>query len=92
MERTDTADGPSKVMSMREAIAAFVHDGATVCLEGFTHLIPTAAGHEIIRQGRKDLTVVRMTADIVVDQMIAMRLRVEAGVLLRGQLLGGFTR
>lgn len=71
MERTDTADGPSKVMSMREAVAAFVHDGATVCLEGFTHLVPTAAGHEIIRQGRKDLTVVRMTADIVVDQMIA---------------------
>ncbi|MEU9361411.1 CoA-transferase [Streptomyces sp. NPDC048301] len=58
-------------MSMREAVAAFVHDGATVGIEGFTHLVPTAAGHEIIRQGRKDLTVVRMTADIVVDQMIA---------------------
>ncbi len=71
MERTDTADGAGKVMSMRDAVAAFVHDGATVCLEGFTHLIPTAAGHEIIRQGRRDLTVVRMTADIVVDQMIA---------------------
>ncbi len=63
-----TAD---KVMSMREAVAAFVHDGDTVSLEGFTHLIPTAAGHEIIRQGRRDLTVVRMTADIVVDQMLA---------------------
>ncbi len=71
MERTDTADGAGKVMSMREAVATFVHDGATVSLEGFTHLIPTAAGHEIIRQGRRDLTVVRMTADIVVDQMIA---------------------
>ncbi len=71
MERTDTADGAGTVMSMREAIASFVHDGATVSLEGFTHLIPTAAGHEIIRQGRRDLTVVRMTADIVVDQMIA---------------------
>ncbi|MEU8739566.1 CoA transferase subunit A [Streptomyces halstedii] len=58
-------------MSMREAVASFVHDGATVSLEGFTHLVPTAAGHEIIRQGRRDLTVVRMTADIVVDQMIA---------------------
>ncbi|MFS0694875.1 CoA transferase subunit A [Streptomyces nitrosporeus] len=58
-------------MPMREAIASFVHDGATVCIEGFTHLVPTAAGHEIIRQGRRDLTVVRMTADIVVDQMIA---------------------
>ncbi|WP_299534839.1 CoA transferase subunit A [uncultured Streptomyces sp.] len=58
-------------MSMKAAVAAFVQDGATVCLEGFTHLVPTAAGHEIIRQGRRDLTVVRMTADIVVDQMIA---------------------
>ncbi len=60
-----------KVMSMKEAVAAFVHDGDTVSLEGFTHLVPTAAGHEIIRQGRRDLTVVRMTADIVVDQMLA---------------------
>ncbi|MGW6585604.1 CoA transferase subunit A [Streptomyces globisporus] len=68
MERTA---GAGKVMSMREAVAAFVHDGDTVSLEGFTHLIPTAAGHEIIRQGRRDLTVVRMTADIVVDQMLA---------------------
>ncbi|NBE50116.1 CoA transferase subunit A [Streptomyces boluensis] len=58
-------------MSMQEAIATFVRDGATVSIEGFTHLVPTAAGHEIIRQGLKDLTVVRMTADIVVDQMIA---------------------
>ncbi|KAF4407209.1 CoA transferase subunit A [Streptomyces lycii] len=60
-----------KTMTMKDAIAAFVHDGDTVALEGFTHLIPTAAGHEIIRQGRRDLTVVRMTADIVVDQMLA---------------------
>lgn len=58
-------------MAMREAIATYVADGATVALEGFTHLIPTAAGHEIIRQGRRDLTVVRMTADIVVDQLLA---------------------
>lgn len=71
MERTRTADGAGKVMSMREAVATYVHDGATVGIEGFTHLVPTAAGHEIIRQGRRDLTVVRMTADIVVDQMIA---------------------
>ena len=47
-----------------------VHDGDTVALEGFTHLIPVAAGHEIIRQGRRDLTVVRMTPDIVYDQLI----------------------
>ncbi|GAA3787166.1 CoA transferase subunit A [Streptomyces phyllanthi] len=60
-----------KTMSLRDAIARYVHDGDTVCIEGFTHLIPTAAGHEIIRQGRRDLTVVRMTADIVVDQMLA---------------------
>ena len=71
MERTRTADGAGKVMSMREAVATYVHDGTTVGIEGFTHLIPTAAGHEIIRQRRRDLTVVRMTADIVVDQMIA---------------------
>lgn len=62
---------PDKTMTMKDAIAAFVHDGDTVALEGFTHLVPTAAGHEIIRQGRRDLTVVRMTADIVVDQMLA---------------------
>ncbi|HEV7627820.1 MAG TPA: CoA-transferase [Streptomyces sp.] len=60
-----------KTMTMREAVATHVRDGDTVALEGFTHLIPTAAGHEIIRQGRRDLTVVRMTADIVVDQMLA---------------------
>ena len=52
------------------AIAELVEDGATLALEGFTHLIPVAAGQEIIRQGRRDLTVVRMTPDIVYDQMI----------------------
>ncbi|MEY4042788.1 MAG: hypothetical protein RL529_355 [Actinomycetota bacterium] len=61
----------SKVMGLREAIEKFVFDGATVSIEGFTHAIPTAAGHEIIRQGFKDLTLVRMTADIIVDQMLA---------------------
>ncbi|WP_314174125.1 CoA transferase subunit A [Streptomyces winkii] len=60
-----------KTTTMREAVGTYVRDGDTVSLEGFTHLIPTAAGHEIIRQGRRDLTVVRMTADIVVDQMLA---------------------
>ncbi|GAB3689001.1 CoA transferase subunit A [Saccharopolyspora tripterygii] len=62
---------PDKTRSMRDAIAEFVVDGATVSLEGFTHLIPTAAGHEIIRQGRRDLTIARMTADVVTDQLIA---------------------
>ena len=60
----------STITSLREAVAEHVHDGDTVALEGFTHLIPMAAGHEIIRQGRRDLTLVRMTPDIVYDQLI----------------------
>jgi glutaconate CoA-transferase subunit A len=59
-------------MSLRDAIAEHVHDGDTVALEGFTHLIPYAAAHEIIRQGRRDLTLVRMTPDLIYDQMIGM--------------------
>ena len=59
-------------MSLKEAVAAFVRDGDTVAMEGFTHLIPFAAGHEIIRQQRKRLTLVRMTPDIVYDQLIGM--------------------
>ena len=55
---------------LADAISRYVHDGDVVALEGFTHLIPFAAGHEIIRQGRRDLTLVRMTPDIVYDQMI----------------------
>lgn len=58
--------------SLREAIADLVHDGATVALEGFTHLIPFAAGHEVIRQRRRRLTLVRMTPDLIYDQMIGM--------------------
>lgn len=57
-------------MSLSEAIAALVHDGDHVALEGFTHLIPFAAGHEIIRQGKRHLSLVRMTPDLVYDQMI----------------------
>jgi glutaconate CoA-transferase, subunit A len=60
----------AEIVSLAEAIAATVHDGDTVAMEGFTHLIPHAAGHEIIRQRRRDLTLVRMTPDIVYDQMI----------------------
>ena len=56
--------------SLADAIAAHVHDGDEVALEGFTHLIPFAAAHEIIRQERRDLTLIRMTPDIVYDQMI----------------------
>jgi len=56
---------------MREAIATHVHDGGTVVIEGFTHLICFAAGHEIIRQGRRNLTLCRLTPDLIYDQMIA---------------------
>ena len=56
---------------MREAIATHVHDGDTVVIEGFTHLICFAAGHEIIRQGRRNLTLCRLTPDLIYDQMIA---------------------
>jgi glutaconate CoA-transferase subunit A len=60
----------AKIVSLTEAVAELVHDGDTVALEGFTHLIPFAAGHEIIRQHRRDLTLVRLTPDLVYDQMI----------------------
>jgi glutaconate CoA-transferase subunit A len=59
-------------MQLSEAIAAHVRDGQSVALEGFTHLIPFAAGHEIIRQGRRDLHLIRMTPDLICDQMIGM--------------------
>ncbi len=61
----------SKVVSMKDAIAAHVRDGDTVVIEGFTHLICFAAGHEIIRQRRKDLTIARLTPDLIYDQLIA---------------------
>ena len=60
----------AQVVTLREAVAELVHDGDTVAFEGFTHLIPHAAGHEIIRQGRTGLTLVRMTPDMVYDQLI----------------------
>ena len=60
----------SKFLSLSEAISRYVHDGDTVALEGFTHLIPFAAGHEIIRQRRKNLTAVRLTPDLIYDQLI----------------------
>jgi glutaconate CoA-transferase subunit A len=58
------------ICSLQEAVAELVHDGDQIALEGFTHLIPHAGGHEIIRQGRRDLHLVRMTPDIVYDQLI----------------------
>ncbi len=56
---------------MHDAVADLVRDGETVAIEGFTHLICFAAGHEIIRQGRRDLTLCRLTPDLIYDQMIA---------------------
>jgi glutaconate CoA-transferase subunit A len=58
--------------SLAQAIAGNVHEGDTVAMEGFTHLIPFAAGHEVIRQGLKHLTLVRMTPDLIYDQLIGM--------------------
>ncbi len=59
-------------LSLKEAIREFVHDGDTVAMEGFTHLIPFAAGHEVIRQQKRELTLVRMTPDLIYDQLIGM--------------------
>lgn len=66
-----------KLCSMKEAIAASVHDGDSIVIDGFTHLICFAAGHEIIRQGRRNLTAIRLTPDLVYDQLI------EAGCVKR---------
>ena len=64
----------AKFQSLSEAIRANVRDGDTIAVEGFTHLIPYAAGHEIIRQKITDLTVIRMTPDLIYDQMVGMGL------------------
>jgi glutaconate CoA-transferase subunit A len=60
----------AEIVSLEEAVAELVSDGDAVALEGFTHLIPHAAGHELIRQGRRDLTLIRLTPDVVYDQLI----------------------
>jgi glutaconate CoA-transferase subunit A len=62
----------AEVTGLKDAIADLVRDGDSVALEGFTHLIPFAAGHEVIRQGRRDLELIRMTPDLIYDQMIGM--------------------
>jgi len=62
----------AEIVSLREGVAAVVADGDSVALEGFTHLIPFAAGHELLRLGRRDLELIRMTPDILYDQMIGM--------------------
>lgn len=62
----------AKFMPLRDAVAENLHDGDIVAFEGFTHLIPHAAAHEAIRQGFKDLTLIRMTPDVIYDQMVGM--------------------
>lgn len=61
----------SKLMQLSEAVSQFIHDGDTIYAAGFTHLIPFAAGHEIIRQGRKNLVLARATPDLIYDQMVS---------------------
>jgi glutaconate CoA-transferase, subunit A len=73
----------TEIVSLREAVSSLVNDGECVVMEGFTHLIPFAAGHEVIRQGKKNLYLVRMTPDLIHDQLIgsgcATRLRFSWG-------------
>ena len=62
----------AEIVGLQEAVAALINDGDTVAMEGFTHLIPFAAAHEIIRQEKRNLTLVRMTPDLIYDQLIGM--------------------
>jgi glutaconate CoA-transferase subunit A len=62
----------AELVALSEAVAELVHDGCSVALEGFTHLIPFAAGHDVLRQGRRELELIRMTPDILYDQMIGV--------------------
>jgi glutaconate CoA-transferase subunit A len=62
----------AEIVTLTEAVAELVRDGDSVALEGFTHLIPFAAGHEVLRQGRRELELIRMTPDVLYDQMIGM--------------------
>jgi glutaconate CoA-transferase, subunit A len=60
----------AELLSLHDAVATYISDGASVAMEGFTHLVPNAAGHEIIRQKRRDLDLIRMTPDLIYDQLI----------------------
>jgi glutaconate CoA-transferase subunit A len=62
----------AEITTLRSAIADLVHDGDSIAMEGFTHLIPFAAGHEVIRQRKQNLTLIRMTPDLIYDQLIGM--------------------
>src|ERR687887_840270 len=60
----------AEIISLADAVRELVRDRDTVALEGFTHLIPHAAGHEVIRQRKRDLHLIRMTPDLIYDQLI----------------------
>src|SRR5580698_3388909 len=60
----------AEIVSLAQALTRALRDGDAVAMEGFTHLLPTAAGHEVIRQRRRDLTLIRMTPDLIYDQLI----------------------
>jgi glutaconate CoA-transferase subunit A len=62
----------AEIVSLKDAVADLIENGDSVAMEGFTHLIPHAAGHEVIRQGKRDLTLFRMTPDMIYDQLIGM--------------------
>ena len=71
INRVDTGqERMAEIVSLAGAVAAAIHDGDAVAMEGFTHLIPFAAGHEVIRQRRRGLTLIRMTPDVIYDQLI----------------------
>src|SRR6201996_6221978 len=70
--RTIARGAMAELMTLPDAIAELVSDGDSVALEGFTHLIPFAAGHEVLRQGRTDLELIRMTPDLLYDQMVGV--------------------
>src|ERR1700751_5916402 len=61
-----------KIFSISDAVAELIHDGDQIACEGFTHLIPFAAGREVIRQGKKNLTMIRWTPNLIYDQRIGM--------------------
>ena len=62
----------AQITTLEESVRALVHDGDSIALEGFSHLVPFAAGHEIMRQNRRDLTLIRLSIDLIYDQMIGM--------------------
>src|SRR2546429_7436373 len=64
--------GMSRFLPLAAAVESTIRDGDTVAMEGFTHLIPFAAGHEVVRQRRRHLTLIRMTPDLIYDQLIGM--------------------